>query len=180
MSCSSYWVHLQYGLLAFLSVLLVVILMGTIGSALGYSLDTGLLPCPLCYLQRSAMMVVGIAALLNVRLGSRPGHDALMLLAALVGGAVSIRQILLHLCPGFPTYDARVLGLGLYTWAFLVFVGTILFVIIHLTLLDAVPDRAPAIKNKMYTTVEILFGLLILVNLAEVVWQCGWGPCQDV
>jgi hypothetical protein len=44
-------------------------------------------------------------------------------IAAVGGACISIRQILLHIVPPDPGYGDPVLGLHLYTWALLVFVG---------------------------------------------------------
>src|SRR6202030_1496508 len=46
--------------------------------------------------------------------------------ASFVGAAVSIRQILLHIVPPDAGYGPPVLGLHLYTWAFIVFCCLIL------------------------------------------------------
>jgi hypothetical protein len=44
-----------------------------------------------------------------------------MIIGAFFGGAVSLRQISLHIVPGTGTYGAPFLGMHYYTWAFLVF-----------------------------------------------------------
>jgi hypothetical protein len=103
-----------------------------------------------------------------------------MLAGALFGGAVSIRQILLHICPGTSSYGAVFFGLGLYTWSFLVFVGTVVFVLVNLTVLDVTEEQPIPIRNKFYLVLEILFGIIVLLNVLEVGWQCGLGQCEDV
>ena len=78
------------------------------------------LPCPLCILQRAGMVAAGFGLALNLRFGVRPSHYGVMILGALVGGAVSVRQILLHIVPGSGAYGNPFLGLHFYTWAFIV------------------------------------------------------------
>jgi disulfide bond formation protein DsbB len=76
--------------------------------------------CPLCMLQRIAFINIGIALLMNLRYGNKVPHWSLVILSAIAGLAVSIRQILLHIndSVGFGT---AVLGLHLYTWCFIAF-----------------------------------------------------------
>ena len=68
------------------------------------------------------MLLVCSAAAMNLIYGLRPYHYALAIFAALMGGGAAIRQILLHICPGFPTFGIPFWGLNLYTWSFVTFV----------------------------------------------------------
>jgi disulfide bond formation protein DsbB len=77
-------------------------------------------PCPLCLLQRAAFVSIGIALLMNLRYGNKVGHWALVILSAVAGIAVSIRQILLHVTDSVG-YGSAVVGLHLYTWCFIGF-----------------------------------------------------------
>jgi disulfide bond formation protein DsbB len=79
------------------------------------------LPCPLCLLQRVATVAVLCGLMLNVVKGPKPDHYSIMIIGAFFGGAVSLRQISLHVVPGTGTYGAPFLGMHYYTWAFLVF-----------------------------------------------------------
>ena len=80
-------------------------------------------PCPLCLIQRSGMIGLAIGPMLNLVRGLRPSHYAISILAACVGGAGSIRQILLHIAtPGDQGFGPAILGFHLYTWADIVFV----------------------------------------------------------
>ena len=69
------------------------------------------LPCPLCLLQRVGFVAVGFGLGLNLLYGPRPRNYAFVLIAAIFGGSVSIRQILLHIVPGTGHYGSPVLGL---------------------------------------------------------------------
>ena len=93
-----------------------------------YQLKLYELPCPLCLLQRVGFVAVGVGLGLNLLYGARPQHYAIMLLAALFGGSVAVRQILLHIVPGTGHYGSPVLGLHYYTWSaicfFLILLGT--------------------------------------------------------
>ena len=82
-------------------------------------------PCPLCLLQRAALINIGIAFLYNMRYSNKACHWALAILSACAGIAVSIRQILLHITTpqGFAN---PIFGLHLYTWCFIIFAATII------------------------------------------------------
>ncbi|MCX7117769.1 MAG: disulfide bond formation protein B [Legionellales bacterium] len=91
-------------------------------------------PCPLCLLQRAAFINIGLALLMNVRYRNRVLHWAMVIVSAVVGAAVSLRQILLHI--NDPTgFGDPVLGLHLYTWSFIGFsiamVGATLMLVIY-------------------------------------------------
>ncbi|MGA1017353.1 MAG: disulfide bond formation protein B [Phycisphaerales bacterium] len=110
------------------------------------------LPCPLCMLQRMAMVLcaAGPAWILALSLRRRVGPDdyargyGASVLGAVLGAAVSARQVLLHIEPGDPGYGEAVLGLHLYTWAFVVFVVVLLVSGLHLMLaMPAKEERLP-------------------------------------
>jgi len=77
-------------------------------------------PCPLCLMQRAAFVSIGIALLMNLRYGNKVIHWALVNLSAVVGIAVSIRQILLHITSPVG-FGSAVFGLHMYTWCFIGF-----------------------------------------------------------
>lgn len=91
-------------------------------------------PCPLCILQRLAWIGVGVGILLNLRFGISSRHYSISLLAAIIGAAVSVRQILLHIVPGQAAFGAPILGIHLYTWSFLGFVAMMLYLVLLLYL----------------------------------------------
>ncbi len=81
-------------------------------------------PCPLCLLQRAALVNIGIALLMNFRYRNKASHWALAILSACAGSAVSLRQILLHI--NSPTgFGSAFFGLHMYTWSFIAFATTI-------------------------------------------------------
>ena len=84
------------------------------------------LPCPLCLLQRIGFAAVLCGLMLNVVMGPKPVHYSIMIVAALFGGAVALRQVSLHVVPGTGSYGAPFLGLHYYTWAFVVFALVVL------------------------------------------------------
>ncbi len=109
--------HLQkYANILWICVLCAVVLSGSVYQILFHEN-----PCPLCLLERLGMLGTATAVLLNLRFGMRARFYALAILASIAGRFVSLRQIVLHICPQFPTFGRPVLGLDLYVWAYIVF-----------------------------------------------------------
>jgi disulfide bond formation protein DsbB len=90
----------------------------------------GEFPCPLCMLQRMAMILCALGpayVIMKARDGEVKTSDfatgyGMSVVAAVGGASISIRQILLHIVPPDPGYGEPVLGMHLYTWALIVFV----------------------------------------------------------
>src|ERR1700728_1159169 len=111
-----------------LNAILILILSGILLGAFFVQFYWHEEPCPLCLLQRLGMIGVGIGALLNLKFGIQASHYAVSLLSSLMGGTVALRQISLHVCPGSPQFGIPVLGLSLYTWSFIVFACSVLYI----------------------------------------------------
>lgn len=141
------------------------------------------LPCPLCLLQRVGFVAVGFGLGLNVLIGPRPRHYAMMLIAAVFGGSVSIRQILLHIVPGTGHYGDAFLGLHFYTWAgvafFLIIFGTAVML-----LFEGQYERDPTAGENFgrMRLARIAFALMVLMaagNAISALLECGPGICDD-
>lgn len=163
-----------------LNALLVIILSGVLLGGFWVQLVEHETPCPLCLLQRLGMIGVACGALLNLRFGIQTSHYALSLFSALMGGTVALRQISLHVCPGFPAFGLPVLGLSLYTWSFLVFVCSALFISILLCLYNPkASSQAPYAFNPWCKLAFILIFVITIGNIITTLQICGLGPCQD-
>lgn len=159
------------------NALLIYILSGVILSAFGVQIFGHEVPCPLCYLQRVAMLLIALGATLNLCHGANTRYYALILFSSIAGGSVALRQISLHICPGNFPFGMPVLGLSLYTWSFLVFVCSVLFTGLMLLLFK------PEEKKKEFNLFQKgALGLFIFVTTANIFTcflQCGIGPCAD-
>lgn len=161
-----------------LNAIAAILLCGVLGGAFAVQFIGQEIPCPLCLLQRNAMLGVAIGALLNIRFGPSPGGYAVSLLSALFGACVSSRQILLHILPGDPGYGAPVLGMHLYTWALVVFFVTLLLGSAMLLFFSQFrePTR-PRSLNKLH---QLAFFLVIVIatgNALATFAECGPGFC---
>jgi disulfide bond formation protein DsbB len=85
-------------------------------------------PCPLCLLQRACLLGVMFGFFLNLRISFKTSHYGISILSAALGAAISAKHILLWVCPrtsGLTGYGSSILGLHLYSWAFLIFSASI-------------------------------------------------------
>ena len=140
----SFWAFVAF-LVAYVGILSMAMFV--------FQFGLGELPCPLCILQRMGMMLASLGALYVVVRALRgelllrelATGLGLAILGAVVGAAISIRQILLHILPGDPGYGEAVLGLHLYTWALITFVVVIVFACV-VAATDASPTEAELIE----------------------------------
>jgi disulfide bond formation protein DsbB len=164
----------------FVSVLNLLGLLGiTAVQVAGYAFQFGQgeLPCPLCLLQRVAFAMVAFGFLLNVRYGSQPSHYGIILLSALFGACVAGRQILLHIVPGSGAYGSAIFNLHFYTWAFLLFVATILATAVLLVLHSDGVQSGPT--NRWPALVVIAAIIITGANAVTTFIECGPIECPD-
>jgi len=143
------------------------------------------LPCPLCLLQRVGLVAVGFGLCLNVLRGPRPHHYGIMILSAVFGGSVSIRQILLHIVPGTGSYGDAFLGLHFYTWAGLAFFLIILGSSLMLLFESQFEREADVVASEPFggnLLARAAFGIMVVLaagNAISAFLECGPGICDD-
>ena len=166
----SYWLNL----LALLAV------CGSLIEAFAYQIILNELPCPLCQLQRVALILAGIGMMLNVRFGPSAVHYAIIMASAIGGVIASTRQILLHISPGDKGYGSDLLGLHFYTWGLLAFAIMLVFCAVMLCLDRNQMQLKKQTQPRNLTTVVILFFLLLIAaNTVSSVMVCKFGACPD-
>jgi len=164
------------------ALFLLVISLVLLG-AYYFQFGLGDFPCPLCLLQRFAMLALGLGLFLNIRFGPRPSHYGVVIISALFGISISIRQILMHIVPGTGAYGSAFLGLHDYTWAFLVFFSSLLAVGLLLFFNRQFVETSEAQMKKSMPwfgkLVAWLFVLLITANIVTTFLECGIKQCPD-
>lgn len=139
------------------------------------------LPCPLCILQRAGFLGVAVGLALNVKFGPRPSHYGVMLLSALAGASVSLRQTLLHIVPGEGAYGDAFFGLHFYAWAFVLFMicvaGSALLLVFDRQF--SAPHSGFGPMSVFGAVMASVAALLALANGASTVLECGMGLCPD-
>jgi len=163
--------------------------------AFGYTLVLGLslllqfalheLPCPLCMLQRYAMILCTLGAVWIMREAQRGTLTpatyiqglGLGALGAFAGAAFAARQALLHILPDDPGYGAPVMGLHLYSWAFVTFCVVIVFTAVLAILAPAGLPEPPAEKGRAAGLVRLIglgFLAVVAVNAVMMVFLEGF------
>lgn len=165
-------------------------LVGVLAGSLHLQFGSGELPCPLCLVQRSGMIGLAVGPALNLLWGMKARHYALSILAALVGGAGSARQILMHIAdPADVGYGPAVFGLHLYTWAFVTFLvavaGCALLLMwnrpFELGDRGVLGQRHWLRTGTLFITIWVLLWVLVdlLIIGIAVIPECGLGLCPD-
>lgn len=142
-------------------------------------------PCPLCMLQRYGMFLSSLGALFVIMQARRGELTTaryaqglgLGLIGALAGASVSVRQIELHIEPNDPGYGAPVLGLHLYTWAFVTFAIVLVYCGAMLILMPRGIPAAPAATcplRRVSTAVIWLFIAVVAANVVAIVFLEGF------
>lgn len=138
------------------------------------------IPCPLCILQRMAMMLCALGSayvILQARVGPMTtdviaSGYGMSILAAVCGACISTRQILLHIIPPDPGYGDPVFGLHLYTWALVVFV--VVLIDSGLNLMFVRELVGGSVEFRLGSKFVIgLFGAVIAANAVSVFCQEG-------
>ena len=170
---------LRNSTLRFFNALLVTVIASVLLGAYIYEFTYKQYPCPLCYLQRLAMILICFGPLLNLKFGFRSLHYSISLFAAVFGAGVSIRQIALRLFSKAPATDIPVWGHQLYVWALFVFAASILAVGLLLLLLRE-KESKEAFKTNLFEKFSAGFIFLIIIaNIVTSIFVCGMGFCRD-
>lgn len=136
------------------------------------------LPCPLCLLQRTAFVGIGLCLCMNLKDGIKVNHYGFIILTALLGFAVAFRQVFLHIAPGDPGYGPLVFGLHLYNWSAIAFLVVIGLVATGMFMEKGfMPYSKPITKPT--TVLMLLFLGLVLANGISTMLECGILVCPD-
>lgn len=137
-------------------------------------------PCPLCVLQRIALMLCALGPIYLLtaqRSGELTARDVAVgsgigILAGLFGLAASTRQVLLHILPNDPGFGSPVLGLHLYTWCLIAFLAHIAASGLMLIGTAWLPQRRMPPWPLTGITVATL-ATIIAANLLSVIAEAG-------
>jgi disulfide bond formation protein DsbB len=165
--------------LRFLNALLLIVISSVLLGAYIYEFTYKQYPCPLCYLQRLAMILICFGPLLNLKFGFKSLNYSISLFAAVFGAAVSIRQIALRLFSKTPATDMPVWGHQLYVWALFVFASSILAVGLLLLLLRDERQKEAFRTNLFEKFSAGYIFLIVIANVVTSIFVCGMGFCSD-
>lgn len=156
-----------------LAHLFVLAYCGVLLAAFGVQFIASEYPCPLCMLQRMAMVLATLGPayiIARTRNGDVSLRDygtgyGLSIVAAVAGGVISTRQVLLHIVPPDPGYGEPVMGIHLYTWALITFVVVIVFCGISMIFADELVPRG--VEFRLFS--QLTLGLFLLIVGVELV-----------
>lgn len=131
------------------------------------------LPCPLCLLQRIGFMMVMFGFMLNILFGPQQPHYGIILLGALFGAIAALRQVSLHLLPNDPGYGSPLLGMHYYTWAFVIFVMTIIGVAVLLCLWQQKKNTTNYRIKNIGKLACYLAVIVVLINIVSTFIMTG-------
>ena len=138
------------------------------------------LPCPLCQLQRAALILTGIGLMLNLRFGPAAVHYSIILASALGGAVASGRQMLLHIAPGDSGYGTALFGLHFYTWGFIAFVIVIVFCTVMLCIdRNRLRGSSQVVRGGVAAALIGFFFAITAANTVNSLMICKLGPCPD-
>lgn len=171
----SFWAHVAF----------ILAYVGVLSTAMFYfQFAEGELPCPLCILQRMAMMIVVIGPVFIVSRALRGESSAtslatgagISIVGAVLGLMMSGRQVLLHIAPDDPGYGTAVLGMHLYSWALVTFLVVLVFCGLVLAGSRWLVPIAPrsVLLRRIVRIILWLFLATIALNAIVVFAESGW------
>ena len=144
----------------------------------------GELPCPLCLIERAAMLGICFGVMQNFRHGFSDRNLGFSLLFAVFLLIVAVRQALLDIYPrpGHEYVGSAILGLHMPVWSVVIAVACISAIALKLVIIGSEQGKAAPRPRSRTGKVAAVLSLLVLaiaaVNLASVVVQCGLGQCH--
>ena len=146
----------------------------------------GELPCPLCLLQRVAMLGVCFGVMQNFRNGFSDRNLGYSLLFSVFLLVVAVRQTLLDIYPrpGHEYVGSTVLGLHMPVWSILIAVALITAFAIKLCVIGTEdgsrpPERATLV-GRLATALSLYVIAIALINFGSVVVQCALSQCHTM
>ncbi len=179
--------HRLLALLNYVYLLIVMfVIAGILTTAMTLQYANGELPCPLCLLERVAMLGVCFGVILSFRHGFSYQNTGFSLLFAIVLLVIAVRQSLLDIYPrpGHEYIGSAVFGIHMPVWSIIIALSLLTAYAIKLAILGGDEylrrtDLAEFPTVRKIANILSLYVIAICVtNLISVVVQCGFGECH--
>jgi len=163
---------------------MMAVIAGVLTAALVIQFGYGELPCPLCLLQRVALLGVCFGLMQNFRSGFSDRNLGFSLLFSVFLLVVSIRQTLLDIYPraGHAYIGSAVLGLHMPVWSILIAMVLITAFAIKLCVIGTEDGTRPPDPTSPFGRIALALSLYViaigLTNFGSVVVQCGLSQCH--
>jgi disulfide bond formation protein DsbB len=167
-------------------LLVMFVIAGILTAAMTLQYAKGELPCPLCLLERVAMLGVCFGIMLNFRHGLSYQNTGFSLLSAILLLVIAVRQSLLDIYPrpGHEYIGSAIFGIHMPVWSIIIALALLIAYAIKLAILggdeylrEAEVAEFPAIK-KIADALSLYVIAICAINLVSVIVQCGFGECH--
>ena len=167
-------------------LLVMFVIAGILTAAMTLQYANGELPCPLCLLERVAMLGVCFGIMLNFRRGFSYQNTGFSLLSAILLLVIAVRQSLLDIYPrpGHEYIGSAIFGIHMPVWSIIIALALLIAYAIKLAILggdeylrEAEVAEFPAIR-KIADVLSLYVIAICVINLVSVVLQCGFGECH--
>jgi disulfide bond formation protein DsbB len=165
---------------------LLLVLCGILTAAAFLQYARGEIPCPLCLLERIAMLGIGFGVLLNLRTGFDDRNTGISLVFAVLLLIIGARQTLLDIYPrpGHDYVGSAILGLHMPVWSVVIALCVLAAFALKLAILGgddhrrANPPGSFPVLPAAATALGALLVILCAINFGSAVVQCGLGECH--
>jgi disulfide bond formation protein DsbB len=167
-------------------LLVMFVIAGILTAAMTLQYANGELPCPLCLLERVAMLGVCFGIMLNFRHGFSYQNTGFSLLSAILLLVIAVRQSLLDIYPrpGHEYIGSAIFGIHMPVWSIIIALALLIAYAVKLATLggdeylrEAEVAEFPAIR-KIADALSLYVIAICVINLVSVVLQCGFGECH--
>lgn len=163
---------------------MIAAIAGILTAAMVIQYTYGELPCPLCLLQRVAMLGVCFGIMQSFRNGFSDRNLGYSLLFSVFLLVVATRQTLLDIYPrpGHEYVGSAILGLHMPVWSILIALALITAVAVKLCVVGtedgAKPPERKSLVGRLAAVLSLYVIAVALINFGSVVVQCGLGQCH--
>lgn len=163
---------------------MMAVIAGILTAAMVMQYAYGELPCPLCLLQRVAMLGVCFGLMQNFRNGFSDRNLGYSLLFSVFLLIVAVRQTLLDIYPrpGHAYIGTAVLGLHMPVWSIVIATALITAFALKLCVIGtedgARPPACKSLLGRLGTILSLYVIAIALINFGSVAVQCGLGECH--
>jgi disulfide bond formation protein DsbB len=163
--------------------LMLLALAGILTAAMAIQFIGQEIPCPLCLLERAAMLGCCFGLMQQLRSGGSQRGAGIGLIFSVLLLVISARQTLLDLFPrpGHAYIGGAVFGVHMPVWSVFIAVALLLGFAVRLAFFGG-PRAAPEAEGATLRRLTHALGLYVIIisgiNCLSVLLQCGLGECH--
>jgi disulfide bond formation protein DsbB len=164
-------------------LLMLMILAAILTAAMVFQYAFGEIPCPLCLLQRFAMLGCCFGLIQQLRSNTSERGTGISLIFAILLLVISARQTLLDIFPrpGHEYIGSAIFGIHMPVWSVFIALALLLGFAVRLALFGGsrpAPEAVGSPIRRLAQGLVIYVVVICAINLLSVVLQCGIGECH--